>query len=235
MSSLCGNSQACGVAGRSMTDNLMVLKMAQDYCTTHNQPFFMLGADLAKAFDRVGHSWLFAVLRKMGFGPIFMGFVQAMYRNIGFSVQVNGAFTIPSLVHRGIRQGCALSMLLFVLSLEPFLYKIMSNVNICGILVPHPGGGVGQLKFTCYADDLVLLLDAALSKGRVSWNEFWALAKKFELASKQNLICQKPRCVFLAKGSESKRTLFQGSISKVKLKSWGRFLVGGPIKQTGRG
>ncbi len=175
---LCNRSQSCGVPGRSMTDNLLMLRMVEEYCGSHSTPFFLLGADLQKAFDRVGHSWLKSVLHKMGFGPIFSGYVETMYRNIGFQVQINGAFTKPGKISRGVRQGCALSMLLFCLCLEPFLEKIRLDPRISGVPVPSPDGSIQNLKALGYADDSVIL-----GRDRPTWDAFWEIAGKYEGAS----------------------------------------------------
>ncbi len=171
-------SQSCGVPGRSMTDNLITLRLVEEYCETHGTPYFMLGADLQKAFDRVGHSWMKAILQKMGIGPIFIGFVNTMYRDITFQVQINGAFTEPAKITRGVRQGCALSMLLFVLCLEPFLETIRKEPRISGVPVPSPDGSIQDLKELGYADDSVIL-----GRDRVTWDVFWEIARKYEEAS----------------------------------------------------
>ncbi len=171
-------SQSCGVPGRSMTDNLITLRLVEEYCETHGTPYFMLGADLQKAFDRVGHSWMKAVLQKMGIGPIFCGFVNTMYRDITFQVQINGALIEPAKITRGVRQGCALSMLLFVLCLEPFLETIRKEPRISGVPVPSPDGSIQDLKALGYADDSVIL-----GRDKSTWDIFWEIARKYEEAS----------------------------------------------------
>ena len=48
-------------------------------------------------------------------------------------ILVNGAFTDKINISLSVRQGCPLSMLLYVLSLEPLLQKIENNHKIVGL------------------------------------------------------------------------------------------------------
>jgi len=45
---------------------------------------------MEKAFDRVNHSFLFAVLERMGFRPRFIGWLGIMYKGVGSRVMVKG-------------------------------------------------------------------------------------------------------------------------------------------------
>ncbi|KAH9370359.1 hypothetical protein HPB48_006723 [Haemaphysalis longicornis] len=57
-------------------------------------------------------------------------------------------------VTRGVRQGCPLSPLLFVLAIEPFLKNVENNSHILGLQLP----GSQTVKVTAYADDVTLYL-----------------------------------------------------------------------------
>lgn len=57
-------------------------------------------------------------------------------------------------VTRGVRQGCPLSLLLFVLAIEPFLKNVENNSHILGLQLP----GSQTVKVTAYADDVTLYL-----------------------------------------------------------------------------
>ena len=50
----------------------------------------LVNLDQSKAFDRVDHQYLAAVLNAVGFGPVFRGWIAAMYSNICSVVKVNG-------------------------------------------------------------------------------------------------------------------------------------------------
>lgn len=76
--------------------------------------------DFEKAFDRVEHSFLFAVLERFGFGKI-------LYKNVMTTVKCNGFLTNPFKIIRSIRQGCPLSAKLYRLVAEPLgkIYKVL--------------------------------------------------------------------------------------------------------------
>jgi len=93
---------------------------------------------MEKAFDRVNHSFLFAVLEKMGFGARFIGWLGIMYKGVGSRVVVNG--------HRStvVRQGCPLSLLLFVAYMEPLGSVVRGDPEVVGLHIP--GAGPDKLK-----------------------------------------------------------------------------------------
>ena len=75
----------------------------------------ILGVDQEKAFDRVELSYTLAILEEMGFGENFINIIKTMYSNINSAVMVNGFRGKKFKITRGMRQGCSLSMLLFVI------------------------------------------------------------------------------------------------------------------------
>ena len=69
------------------------------------------------------------------------------------SVKINGWLTAFIPLQRGLRQGCALSMPLYVLTAELLAIHIRSNTNIKGLTYPN-----SMVKISQYADDTTLLL-----------------------------------------------------------------------------
>ena len=69
-------------------------------------------------FDRVEWEFLFCTLERMGFGPSFCKWVQTLYTGVQSSVIVNCFLSEFFNLHRGVRQGCPLSPLLYVLVAE---------------------------------------------------------------------------------------------------------------------
>ena len=70
----------------------------------------MVLLDWEKALDRMDHSWLMKGLRSYGLTDKMMKTIEGMYANPSFDVEVDGARSSKRTQHRGIRQGCPLSL-----------------------------------------------------------------------------------------------------------------------------
>lgn len=120
---------------------------------------------MEKAFDRVNHSFMFAVLEKMGFGSRFIGWLKIMYKGVGSRVMVNGHMSAVVAQRTGVRQGCPLSPLLFVAYMEPLGSVVRRDLGVVGLHLP--GEGAEQLKMTQYADDMTFFLTTERSVTRL--------------------------------------------------------------------
>ena len=89
--------------------------------------------DQEKAFDRVDHQFLFKTLGAFGLGKNFINWVKVLYKDIQSMVKVNGFLTDPINITRGIRQGCPLSPLLYILVAEVCGIAIRDHKKIVGI------------------------------------------------------------------------------------------------------
>lgn len=105
------------------------------------QPSMLVSFDMDHAFDRVKHSFLFRVMEQMNFNPRLIEFLQKITRNSFSRILVNGNLSRSFQIRRSVRQGDPLSMLLFVLYIQPLIDKIVSE--------GHAGDALN-----IYADDL---------------------------------------------------------------------------------
>ena len=106
--------QTCAVKGRTIQDSLHLVR-------TIVEKVALINLDQSKAFDRVDHAFLEAVLSAAGFGVDFRTWIRLLYASLGVIVEVNGVRSEPFTLTRSIRQGCPLSPMLYILALEPFL------------------------------------------------------------------------------------------------------------------
>lgn len=140
MNSIVHSDQTCGVVGRTIFSNLALLRDTLDMIDKTNEPGILISLDQEKAFDRVDHKFMMRVLRKFGFDPSFCGWVEIFY-SIAFSrIIVNGFLSPPVHLRRGVRQGCSLSPLLYVLVSEVLSTQIRNCKDIEGFLLPGAGG-----------------------------------------------------------------------------------------------
>ena len=154
--------QTCGVPGRYIGENVAFLRDVVSYATTFDSPVAILSLDQEKAFDRVDWGFMLSTLRTMGFGESFVNWVRLFYTNVQSAVNVNGYLSSFFSLSRGVRQGCPLSPLLYVLVSEVLAVNIRANPLIKGLSLP----GVSQplSPISQYADDtsLVVCSDPAI-------------------------------------------------------------------------
>ena len=153
LSSIIHTDQTACIPGRTINDNLRLIQDAIAYANETNTPLALISVDQLKAFDRVSHDFLFKTLDKFGFGPDFQQWIKTLYTEVTSSVKVNGWLTAFIPIERGLRQGCALSMPLYVLTAELLATHIRLHPGIQGLQHPQ-----AQPRISQYADDTTLLL-----------------------------------------------------------------------------
>ena len=122
-----------------------------DHSTLQPETIFSLDAE--KAFDRVEWDYLFTVLKKFEFGPIFCNWIKILYSTPTASVRTNNITLRYFPLQRGTRQGCCLSPLLFDLAIEPLAIAMCSDDGVPGVTrrgLVH--------KVSLYDDDLLLYI-----------------------------------------------------------------------------
>ena len=146
------NNQKCGLPGRRMEEVLYNIQATLEISKTKNLSMYLMITDFEKAFDRVNHSFIYKIFKKLGFGPMMIQWLQIVYENITSKIQINGAFTQPILIKRGIRQGCPLSMIYFILAADVLTRHVESNSAIKGFLFNKQ-----EIKIQQYADDTTFI------------------------------------------------------------------------------
>lgn len=91
--------------------------------------------DQEKAFDRVNHNVLFKVLENFGFGENFISWIKIIYSNATTNLNINGFLSDTIPLKSGVRQGCPLSALLYVMVIELLALQLRTNPNIVGFTV----------------------------------------------------------------------------------------------------
>ena len=156
--------QTAAVPNRSIQDNVHLIRNIIDFSKQKSINCLILSLDQMKAFDRVSHEYMFQVLERFGFGSMFIKWVKLLYNDIMSTVCVNGYCTEVFRVERSVRQGCSLSPLLYVLSIEPFGHVIRNDNHIKGFKVP---GGGDEARVSMYADDCTFILSNKSSVQKV--------------------------------------------------------------------
>ena len=137
MSSIVHRDQTCGVVGRSIFSNLQLIRDTLDMIDKTDEPGILVTLDQEKAFDRVDHEFLMRTLAKFGFGPSFCRWVSIFYNDVFSRIICNGDLSVPVFLGRGVRQGCPLSPLLYVLVSEVLSTQIRKCKQIEGFRLPE--------------------------------------------------------------------------------------------------
>jgi len=79
----------------------------------------MVSIDFSAAFDKISHEYLQEILGAHGFNATFIQLIMRLYETASLEIQINGFQSSLIPIKSLIRQGCLLSMLLFVMCLNP--------------------------------------------------------------------------------------------------------------------
>ena len=179
------------IAGRFIGENIRIINDILYEIENSNEDDFIIQLDQEKAYDRVEWEWLFKVLEHFNFGEKFIGYLKTLYKNARSSVLTNGYQSSYFEISRGIRQGDALSALLFIIQFEPLMEKIRKDQQIQGISInlTHINETVSS-KGCQYVDDSNSLL-----RGSNSVDKFYQVINKYELTSGSKVNVDKTVCI----------------------------------------
>ena len=193
MSSIVHTDQTCGMVARTMFSNLQLIRDTLDMIDLKNESGILVTLDQEKAFDRVDHDFLMRTIRKFDFGSDFCRWVSIFYNSIFSRIICNGSLSAPVFLGRGVRQGCHLSLLLYVLVSEVLSTQIKNCKEIEGFQLPDTGGL--QFKISQYADDATNFLKTERSLFRLL-----QIVNKYELGSGTKLNTTKSEAMWLGRG-----------------------------------
>ena len=150
------------VKGRQLASNIRRLLNVVMNPSRARVPEVVVSMDAEKAFDRVEWRYLFEVLGRFGFGPRFVAWVRLLYVAPRARVRTNDMSSRSFELHRGTRQGCPLSPLLFALAIEPLAMALRGSTEWQGIM-----RGQREHRVSLYADDLLYVSDPLESMAKI--------------------------------------------------------------------
>ena len=100
----------------------------------------MLFLDNEKAFDRLQHDFMFKVLQAFNLPTELVHAVKTLYNGANVAVKLNGEVGRSFTQMSGVKQGCPLSPLLYILVQEVQMRMIRQDPEIEGIPIPDHDG-----------------------------------------------------------------------------------------------
>jgi len=141
--------------GLGCSNAIFALRQVVEYFNNRGSNVYIASLDASKAFDRVNHFKLFAILIKAGLPSNFVSIIVNWYSKLFVIVRWNGYNSAPLSVLSGVRQGGILS---------PILFNVYVNCIIRTLRREGRGCHIHNVFLGCimYADDLLLLSASVL-------------------------------------------------------------------------
>ena len=185
-------TQTAYIRGRQITDNLHIIQyMTEKISQSNKDRGILISLDAEKAFDSIEHWYIKAVLDKLGLGW-FKNIFELLYKNQKVSILNNKRNAGAYVIKNGVKQGDALSCILFIMGIEPLLKNIESDRSIDPIII----GGNILPKTVSYADDVACITTPTLQNVNKIFKHYEQMTKlsglklnadKTEIISKNGL------------------------------------------------
>ena len=143
------NAQFSFRKGRGCTDAVFALRQLCERAVEYDRALQLVFVDQEKAFDRVDREKLWGVLEQYNIKGQLLDNIKALYAGSKSAVRTPSGLTNWFSVKSGVRQGCVLSPLLFIIYMD----RITKESN------PEPGA----LNELLFADDQVILYESNIA------------------------------------------------------------------------
>ena len=147
-----GGGQTAYLKGRLINDNLRSL-LATINVTNIERDLngIIVALDAKKAFDSVSHEYIESCLKSFGCHS-FIAVFRTLYSDLSTDILINGKIVKGFNIKRGVKQGDALSCILFIMCIEPLLRNINANNEISHLTSTTLNAALP--KTYSYADDV---------------------------------------------------------------------------------
>ena len=129
------------MAGKNSTEHIVTINQLFYEAVVKDDSRVLFLLDTAKAFDSIDHEWVHHVLRQTGLPLWLRNFVKGSLHGVKVAPVFGGDLSDWIDILRGVKQGCPLSPLLFIIAYDPLLYHLKHLLEI---------------RSFAYADDLAL-------------------------------------------------------------------------------
>lgn len=137
--------------GRSCSEQIFTLRNIIEQCQELHTPLISNYIDFKKDFDSIHWETLWVIVLLYGVPSKYVNIFRALYHNSTCRVRTSSGNTNEFDIVTGVRQGCILSPLLFLIVIDFVMRKTLAGTDF-GIK-----WGQGRLTDLDFADDLALM------------------------------------------------------------------------------
>lgn len=119
--------QAGFVTGRGTRGQITNVRQLIEKCREFDIPAAICFVDYNKAFDCVKLIKLWRILREMGVSEHLVALIESLYTNITAMVKMDEHMSEHFQIHKGVRQGCILSPILFNIYGKYIMRRALEN------------------------------------------------------------------------------------------------------------
>ena len=164
--------QTAFLKGRLINDNIRSMIATIGLSEEESLNGLIVALDAKKAFDSVSHKYIERCLDRFGcerFIPIF----RTLYNELSTDIMINGRIEKGFNIKRGVKQGDALSCIIFIMCMEPLLSNIEANASIEPISSRMLNSTLP--KTYAYADDVNATISDSPASLRALFKEYGRL------------------------------------------------------------
>lgn len=175
ISSLLTSDQSYCVPGRTIYNNLHLIRNIIRHANRTNSPLAVLALDQQGAFNNISHEYLHQLLKIHKFGPTMTQSILALLNQTKGYVKIGSTLLAPFVFKKGFRQGDPIAGPLYVLSIEPFLRLATKMMASIGYPIPNSNF---RITSTGFADDVHFFISEN--------QQFQLITDAFNLYSRQS-------------------------------------------------
>jgi sorting nexin-29 len=136
--------------GKSTVDQTHTIKQIMEKIHEFNQDIYLLFVDFKQAYDSIKRSSLWQVMIELEILAKLMRLVKVCVQNSKCKVKFNSVMSEDFPVETGLRQGDALSPILFNIAMESMVKKVQEDS--IGLKI-----GEQNVVMAAYADNIIIM------------------------------------------------------------------------------